>query len=158
MPRLSDSPRTSENDFRVGIDTNPTRPLRLGRKRGIRGPGRRRRDRVPRRRPVARRLPAIDLGAAIALDASDRRNRPGGHPCEPRWTDARRSTHARLVAARITFDAAPGADLAGAGGRPEGRHETRSISLRVDQASALESRDSQARPALRASIKGSFRF
>ena len=99
--------------------------------------------------------PGIDLGTAIAFD----RRIDGIAPGDTLRTsfDGRATLDAwATVAARITFDAAQerislGQEI----GLRVARDAT--ISLRIDQA-LPSNRDSQSKPALRASIKGSFRF
>jgi hypothetical protein len=140
--------------FRVGIDTNPDRPLRLG---GSVAFG----DSVGvvetawQGAARWRAAPGIDLGTAIAFD----RRIDGITSRETLQTsfDGRATLDAwATVAARITFDAAQerislGQEI----GVRVARDAT--LSLRIDQA-LPSNRDSQSRPALRASIKGSFRF
>ena len=155
--RRVDADQASEDQrerFRIGIDTNPSRPLRLmgsvafGDPVGVVDTA---------YQGVARwqAAPGIDLGTAIAFD----RRIDGIAPGDTLRTsfDGRATLDAwATVAARITFDAAQerislGQEI----GLRVARDAT--ISLRIDQALPSH-RDSQSEPALRASIKGSFRF
>jgi len=155
--RRIDADQGSEDQrerFRMGINTNPSRPLRLmgsvafGDPVGVVDTA---------WQGVARwqATPGIELGTAIAFDhridgiasGDTLRTSFDGRAKLDAWA---------TVAARITFDAAQerislGQEI----GLRVARDAT--ISLRIDQA-LPSNRDSQSRPALRASIKGSFRF
>ncbi|MDE0889945.1 MAG: hypothetical protein OSA40_10850 [Phycisphaerales bacterium] len=140
--------------FRVGIDTNPSRPLRLlgsvafGDPVGVV-------DSAWEGAARWRAAPGIDLGGVIAFDHRIDGIATGDTlrtSFDGRATLDERAT----LAAGITFDAAQerislgqqiGLKLRGGA----------TVSLHIDQ-DLPSNRDSQSKPALRASIKGSFQF
>lgn len=153
----SEADRITEDQqerFRVGIDTNPNRPLRLGGSVAFGDPA----GVIATAWQGAARwraAPGIDLGGAIALD--ERIDGIAAGDTLRTSFDGRAALDERAtLAARISFDAA--AERISLG-QEVGLRVARDafISFRVDQ-HLPSSRDSKARPALRASIKGSFRF
>jgi hypothetical protein len=140
--------------FRIGIDTNPDRPLRLG---GSVAFG----DSVGvvetawQGAARWRAAPGIDLGGVIALD--ERIDGIAAGDTLRTSFDGRATLDDRAtVAARITFDAAQ--ERISLGQEIGVRVASDAfISFQIDQ-DLPSNRDSEFRPTLRASIKGSFRF
>ncbi|MDG2021164.1 MAG: hypothetical protein P8J59_04360 [Phycisphaerales bacterium] len=143
-----------EERFRIGVDTNPNRPLRLG-------------GSVAFGDPVGviatawqggarwRAAPGIDLGGVIALDERID-GVPAGDTLRTSFDGRATLDERATLAARISFDAA--AERISLG-QEIGLRIARGafVSFHLDQ-HLPSTRDSRARPALRAGIKGSFRF